>query len=289
MIYGYLEEYIPNLEEYYEAGYASFKSLVEGVKKASKSLVFGSLLFYNTLDIKSDSGFESVPVSKEYIAANLSGNLENILRDNISIEPLIGYIASLDNGQYSDNEFYKSIRMNEARRQLSLYEPQSDAIIIDKTFQKALFFKKTDKGYDFVDEHDCGTAKVYGRKIRPGDGKTPEGMFTIYSVEPAHNKLWDGEKAYGAYFLRIQGSIGMHGNGTDKVKNPGWMDDPAYMAPDPLGVYKDNFGYGPSHGCVRAENDVIREKVEDGSIKQGDKVIIYENNDMTRILRNLYR
>lgn len=288
MIYDYLEECIPNLGEYYEAGYVSFRSLTDNIKKAIKPLVFGSLLFYNTLDLKSDNGVEKMPITRDNITKSLSDNLENMLNNDVDLEPAVDYIGFLNDGEYSDNEFYKSIRLTAAKEKIDEYSPNSNVIVIDKTFQKALFFKKVDKGYDFIDEHDCGTAKVYGRKMRPGDGKTPEGMFMIYSLEPAHNKLWDGEKAYGAYFLRIQGSIGMHGNGTDKVKNPGWMTDPAYMAPDPLGVYKENFGHGPSHGCVRVDNDVIREKVENGSIKEGDQVIIYENKKITDILREVY-
>ncbi len=288
MIYGYLEEYIPNLEEYYEAGYASFRSLANGIKNFSRPLIVSSLLFYNTLDLKSDSGFERTPVTKDHITKNLSDNLENMLNNDVDLKPVVDYIGFLYDGEYSDNEFYKSIRMNEAKRQISLYNPKSDVIVIDKTFQKALFFKKEGQEYTLTGEYDCGTAKVYGKKVRPGDGKTPEGIFNIYSIEPAHNKLWDGEKAYGAYFLRILGSIGVHGNGTDTVKTPNWRTDKTYMDPDPLGVYDENFAFGPSHGCVRLDNKIVREKVESGEIKEGTQVVIYENKEMTKILRDVY-
>lgn len=289
MLYGYLEEYIPNLEEYYAAGYASVRSLVDKIKGFSKPLIFGSLLFYNTLELKSDSGFERTPITKDYITKNLSDNLENMLNNDADLKPVIDYIGFLDDGEYSDNEFYKNIRLRTAKEKIAEYSPNSDVIVIDKTFQKALFFEKNGQEYDFTGEYDCGTAKIYGKKIRPGDGKSPEGIFTIYSIEPAHNKLWDGEKAYGAYFLRILGSIGVHGNGTDTVKTPDWRTDKAYMAPDPLGVYDENFAFGPSHGCFRLPNEVVREKVEDGTIKEGDKVISYENKEMTDILRAIYR
>jgi len=301
MIFGYIEEYLSEIQIPEKSGMSVVNSIEKNLlfgklknklgclmKKNAAPLVFYATMVYTSLEIKSDSSDCSVPLSKNYVVTSLANNLENILKEKMSIAPLVTYIAYLDEGFYSDNEFYKRIRLNEAKNQLSLYNPKSNAIVIDKTFQKALFFKKTDNGHDFLGEYDCGTAKIYGNKIMPGDGKTPEGMFTIYSVEPAHNKLWEGAKAYGAYFLRIHGSIGVHGNGTDTVKNQLWMKDPAYMKPDPLGVYKNNFGYGPSHGCVRLDNDLIRKKVEDGSIKKGDKVIIYENVDMTRILKDSY-
>lgn len=288
MIYGYLEEYIPGTVGMYVVKPVHKKSLFDRIKGVAAPLFFGATLLYGSLDLKSDSDFVRTPLSKENVTKNLSDNLENILNENIPIEPLVDYINSLDSGKYFDNEFYKSIRLKNAEENIKIHQPKSDVLVIDKTFQKALLFKTKGDNYNFVNEYDCGTAKVYGRKIRPGDGKTPEGIFDISSIEPAHDKLWDGEKAYGAYFIRIQGSIGVHGNGTDKVKNPDWRTDKAYMAPDPLGVYKENFGYGPSHGCIRLDNDVVRTLVEDGTINKNTKVIIYENSRMTNIFRSVY-
>lgn len=288
MIFDYLEEYIPETQGMYVVKLVPKKSLFDRIKSMAVPLVFGATLLYGNLDLKSNSGFEKIPLTKDYFTKNAGNSLEKLITDKIPIEPIIAYIGCLDEGNYSDNELYKSIRLRTAKEKIKEYAPNSDVIVVDKTFQKALFFEKNGQEYTFKNEYDCGTAKVYGKKIRPGDGKTPEGMFTIYSVEPAHDKLWDGEKAYGAYFLRILGSIGMHGNGTDKVKNPGWRNDKAYMEPDPLGVYDENFAFGPSHGCIRLDNKIIREKVEDGTIKSGTQVLIYENTEMTKILRNVY-
>jgi hypothetical protein len=288
MIFGYVEEYIPGTAEMYLVKPVPKKSLLDRLKTVAAPLLFTSMIFCNTMNLKSDGGFENNPVSKDYLAKNLGENLENIIDDNIPIKPIIEYMCGLDEGKYSDNEFYKRIRLKNAIDNIAAYKPDSDVLVIDKTFQKALLFKNHGNNYDFVNEYDCGTAKVYGRKIRPGDGKTPEGIFDIRSIEPAHDKLWDGEKAYGAYFIRILGSIGVHGNGTDTVKNPDWKTDKAYMRPDSLGVYKDNFGHGPSHGCIRLDNDVVRTLVEDGTLNTKTKVIIYENSKMTNIFRNVY-
>jgi len=288
MIYDYLEEYIPGTQGMYVVKPVKKKSLFDRIKSVATPLVFGATMLYGNLDLKSNSGFEKMPITKDYFTKNASNSLEKLITEKIPIEPIIEYIGYLDEGDYFDNEFYKEIRLITAKEKISEYAPNFNVLVIDKTFQKALFFKKDGSEYQFTNEYDCGTAKVYGRKIRPGDGKTPEGIFNISSIEPAHDKLWDGEKAYGAYFIRILGSIGVHGNGTDKVKNPNWRTDKAYMKPDPLGVYKDNFGYGPSHGCIRLDNDVVRTLVEDGTINKNTTVIIYENSKMTNIFRSVY-
>lgn len=227
-------------------------------------------------------------IKKEYFLESVSNNIEGLFEKDEFIKPIIDYISFLDNGIYNDNLLYKRIRLIGANRQISKYSPKSDVLVIDKTFQKALFFSYNDTSYNFIDEFDCGTAAVYGKKQRAGDGKTPEDIFEIKSIESAHDKIWEGKKVYGAYFIRIQGSIGIHGNGTDKIKNSEWMNDSKYKEPDPIGIYKNNFGYGPSHGCVRLPNDVIRELVEENKINKKTKVIIYENKELTDILNSSY-
>ncbi|MGV8141690.1 MAG: L,D-transpeptidase [Candidatus Woesearchaeota archaeon] len=167
-------------------------------------------------------------------------------------------------------------------------------------------------------ETDCSTAKIYGNKEFDGDAKTPEGLFIIYSMEDSRDWTYEGKLAFGPKFLRIKNAIGIHGNGTDTSyikeayvnnksfnnaqvnknsvnKNPvdnisadKISEDRRYMLPEPLGIYKNNFGYGLSHGCIRLENSVINRLTEEGLLKNGTKVIVFENKELTEILSSHY-
>lgn len=217
-----------------------------------------------------------------------------------ALQNTISYYSSIDKGVFVDNEFYALVRQSNAEAVISQYMAGSENIIvIDKTFQKAMLYTKAfdnmQKGslnrdrYILFREVDCSTAKAYGKKIRDGDGKTPEGLFYLDTAVPSHNKLYEGKKAYGPYFMRLYHSIGLHGNGTDTLSVKEWDDDTAFMPPDPLGITaSNNFGYGVSHGCIRLDNSVVRELVESRFLRKGVAIIIYENKGISSMLRLAY-
>lgn len=226
--------------------------------------------------------------------------LEEIIKNynTNDLSNLVDYYTYISHGKYHDNMHYKIIRKLSAEKELSKYNIHSpNVLVIDKTFQKALIFTRnmivdssgTEKSvYTLTDEFDCSTAKIYGKKQRDGDGKTPEGLFLISSIDSSYNNLFNGKKAYGPYFMRIYHSIGIHGNGTDTVKVKNWRHDKTYMNPDPLGIADNNFGYGVSHGCGRIDNAKIRKKVEDGTFRKGTPVVIYEDKRITKLLEESY-
>ena len=137
-------------------------------------------------------------------------------------------------------------------------------------------------------EIDCSTAKIYGPKISSGDGKTPEGLFFISKLEDSHDWLYDGLLMYGPKFMRIKNSIGIHGTGTDVMRNASQSVDKRYSAPEPLGIYNNNFGVGLSHGCIRFENNILDSLVENNLLHKGNPVIIFENAELTRLLSRYY-
>lgn len=315
-----------------------YNYLIEGFHKSISPVVLGCSLLFNTLELKSDmskiSSYDFVPLTKSGVLVNLIKNKKYFLSDVKTLENVVKYIKVIDKNRYVDNEFYKSIRINEAKKEIQKYSIKSNVLVIDKTFQKALLFdKKFDEeiidkdkssngffnnpyidssdvfsknyslddylylhdlsGYEFINEYDCSTAFIHGKKQRAGDGKTPEGVFEIHSIEVAHNKLWDNKKVYGPYFIRIQGSIGIHGTGTDTNRVKNWFNDSHYADPEPLGVYLDKsgeykIGVGKSHGCIRLDNSVVRYLVDNNIITKETKVIIYENKKMTEILKSVY-
>jgi len=241
-----------------------------------------------------------------------------------TMDEIIASYAASDSGVFKDNCYYKRLREDGAFRKISQYHIKDESIVllIDKTFQKGILVQLEEQSYVYsidsleslirqnrkikisandpnrivesiltprvISEYDCSTAEIYGRKKHDGDGKTPEGIFSVYSVEESHNRLFNGLKAYGAYFLRIFNSIGIHGNGTDTTKTKRGRNDPAYMTPEPLGIYSNNFGYGLSHGCIRLDNDVVRMNVYNGKIGYGTRIIIFEDTQLTELLRKNY-
>ena len=80
----------------------------------------------------------------------------------------------------------------------------------------------------------------------------------------------------------------MHGTGTDTLDVKNWAYDNAYAEPEPLGIYKNNFGYGLSHGCIRLENEVNRSIVESKKITVGSKIICYDDSAMKLTLEDAY-
>jgi hypothetical protein len=255
--------------------------------------------------------------AKNYALADLSFNPK-------SLDSMIASYAHVDNNFFSDNEYYRMLRQNDALSQMKKYDIQAESIvlIVNKTFQKAMLVKFEVQPYIYskdsldsfvrqgrdvkisknipdklvemvleptiLSETDCSTAKVYGSKEFDGDAKTPEGMLTIYSIEDSHDWTYDGLLAFGPDFLRIKNAIGIHGNGTDTTRIKDWKSNPHYSPGGPLGLYANNFGYGLSHGCIRLDNSVIDTLVKNDMLKNGTRVIIFENKELTEKLSRYY-
>ena len=92
-----------------------------------------------------------------------------------------------------------------------------------------------------------------GDKVSEGDCRTPEGEFTIVSIEDSTDWEHEEERAYGPLFLRLDSppweGIGIHGTNV------------------PASV-----GTKSSRGCVRLRNDDLLELAEVVSV--GDRVRI---------------
>ena len=104
----------------------------------------------------------------------------------------------------------------------------------------------------------CG--KNYGNKLKPGDMKTPEGVFSISEIVDASgwtHDFGDGKGeiagAYGPFFIRLvtpgHRGIGIHG--THKPESIGTRD---------------------TEGCIRLHNDDLRQLV--GHVRVGMTVVI---------------
>jgi lipoprotein-anchoring transpeptidase ErfK/SrfK len=90
-------------------------------------------------------------------------------------------------------------------------------------------------------------------KQREGDCRTPEGEFTIVSIEDASDWEHEGERAYGPLFLRLDcppwEGIGIHGTNEPEL-----------------------VGTRSSRGCIRLRNDDLLEVA--AAVSVGDRVII---------------
>jgi lipoprotein-anchoring transpeptidase ErfK/SrfK len=269
----------------------------------------------------------NINASTADILLNLKNNsFPDTLSDNPqSLDKTIASYAYHDDTMFVDNEYYKRLRENDAFLQIKKYDinTESTIMLVNKTFQKAMIVRLEVQPYiyskdsldSFIEqgrsfkvsknepnklvetvleptvlfETDCSTAKTYGVKEFDGDSKTPEGIFTIYSVEDSRNWTYDGALAFGPKFFRIKNSIGIHGNGTDTSGNGDLSKNGKYIAPEPLGIYINNFGVGLSHGCVRLENSVVDKLTDEGMLKNGTRVIIFENKELTKLLSRYYR
>jgi len=83
-------------------------------------------------------------------------------------------------------------------------------------------------------------------KQQVGDCRTPEGRHIIVSVEDSHDRMFEGELAYGPWFLRLKGlddtnkawsGIAIHGHAVGR---------------------ENELGTNASHGCVRIKNANIK-------------------------------
>jgi len=119
----------------------------------------------------------------------------------------------------------------------------------DQTMQKYVL------AWNLEEEYKVSTGKNYGNKQKVGDRKTPEGVFQITQIQNSENWEYEGEKAYGPKFLRLETpweGIGIHGtNEPEKLGNPA------------------------SHGCIRMESSEVKELSMQTKI--GTKVFIYNN------------
>ena len=112
----------------------------------------------------------------------------------------------------------------------------------------------------------CAVGLNPGDKQRVGDKRTPEGTFSIVSIEDSRHWTHDfndgaGPRpyAYGPYFIRL--------------KTPGWSG---------IGIhgtcFPETVGTNSSEGCIRLKNDdiVALRKL----VNKGDQVVILKNPDL---------
>jgi lipoprotein-anchoring transpeptidase ErfK/SrfK len=143
--------------------------------------------------------------------------------------------------------------------------------VIDKASQRAKLYKVK---YSAVDEILVSTGINTGNKQREGDGKTPDGLFKIQSIERSSDWKFNGERAYGPYFLRLNcGAWDANGK-----YNPN--------GPSSIGIHGTNeseyLGRRKSHSCIRLANEVIANYVAQGYLRKGSSVIILGENDALR-------
>jgi|GEM_PF-5927291 len=105
--------------------------------------------------------------------------------------------------------------------------------------------------------NEVSTGKNVGPKQYRGDGKTPENKtgkpFEIIQLQDSSDWLFEGKKAYGPWFGRIEGQIGLHGCATEELPK---------------------IGKPASHGCIRHRNETIAEMYDKGYLALGNKVLI---------------
>lgn len=132
-------------------------------------------------------------------------------------------------------------------------------IVIDKL--KFELIVQSNKG-DTLLVMPCAVGLNAGQKEREGDMKTPEGIFSIASIENSSKWTHDfkdgyGKRkgAYGPWFIRLKTpkfkGIGIHGT-----------------------CFPESIGKQSSEGCVRLRNEDLLKLVP--YVKKGDIVIIHK-------------
>jgi lipoprotein-anchoring transpeptidase ErfK/SrfK len=125
-----------------------------------------------------------------------------------------------------------------------------------------IVIKKTDfmlRGYDLsgnlLFEYPVGIGKNQdlGDKKEVGDNRTPEGTFKVVSIEDSSSWIFEGEYAYGPWFIRLATQpwtgIGLHGtNEPEKIGTP------------------------TSRGCIRLHNEHLEKLLK--VIKRGSTIEI---------------
>lgn len=114
----------------------------------------------------------------------------------------------------------------------------------------------------------CG--KTLGNKEKPGDMKTPEGVFSIQQIQDAHtwsHDFGDGKGeikgAYGSHFIRL--------------KTPGHTGIGIHGTHDPSSI-----GTRATEGCIRLNNDNLLELVK--VVYVGMPVIITTSEADSKVL-----
>lgn len=130
-------------------------------------------------------------------------------------------------------------------------------IIVDK--QKLMLSIFNNEG-EILRKFPVSVGTGYGNKVKKGDMKTPEGIFTVQEIADAHDWEYDFldslgpiKGAYGPWFIRLnvpgQKGIGLHGTHDSST-----------------------IGERISHGCIRMKNiDIMYLK---SIVKMGSPVII---------------
>ena len=152
------------------------------------------------------------------------------------------------------------------------YLPQINRnfIVINKPEQKLRVF---DKDACVIAEYDVAVGTNYGDKKSAGDCRTPEGVFTIKSIEASqhyHYDFNDGrglvKGAYGPRFIRLtvpgNNSIGIHGT---------------------LPEHQSTIPGRASHGCIRMKNNDVLELCK--YVHKGMKVVIIPDMTETQMLQ----
>ena len=135
-------------------------------------------------------------------------------------------------------------------------------LIVDKDSQVLSIYQRTE--WARIEELPCTTGKNLGKKERAGDGKTPEGVGYITSITNSSDWVYEGEKAYGPYFLRLSFAgnnwtgIGIHGT-----------NEP------------ETLGSRASRGCIRLSNEDIRRLVDNYASTMTPCIILPEKNAQT--------
>lgn len=107
----------------------------------------------------------------------------------------------------------------------------------------------------------CAVGLKSGQKKKEGDCKTPEGLFTVASIEDSSCWTHDFNDGYGArigaygpWFIRLEvpsfEGIGIHGT-----------------------CFPESIGSRSSEGCIRLKNDDLVKLIP--LIRKGDKVEIH--------------
>lgn len=117
-------------------------------------------------------------------------------------------------------------------------------------------------GKNVVAKYGVAVGRNSGQKQKSGDCRTPEGNFSVQSIQSAQgwsHDFHDGKgvipNAYGPWFIRLKtgwSGIGIHGT-----------HDP------------DSIGKNVTEGCIRLKNENLR-TLKEKYIRVGVKVVIEE-------------
>lgn len=153
---------------------------------------------------------------------------ENVKAQVVAVDSLVEkpLIKPMPHGTYSSNDVH---------------------ILIDKPSYRLFVVK----GTDTLAVYPCALGRNYGQKLRSGDCKTPEGIFTICSLEPSSD--WGGDASgsdYGPWFFRLKGGVSTH-----------------------IGIHGTNkpntVGTRASLGCIRLHNEdllALKNQIKVGTV-----------------------